>query len=88
VTTSLRLDPETEALLARLAARRRQTRSAVIRDSIALLAEREADERGTAYSRIAHLVGCFDSGGARLSEHTGRKVRALLAGKKRGRRPR
>jgi hypothetical protein len=88
MATSVRLDPATEALLTRLAARRKQTRSAVIRDSIALLAAGEQDETASPYQRIAHLVGCFDSGGARLSEGTGGKVKALLAQRKRERRSR
>jgi predicted ATPase len=88
MSTSVRLDPATEVLLSRLAARRKQTRSAVIRDSITLLAARERDESATSYARIAHLVGCFDSGGARLSEQTGSKVRAVLAGRRRERGPR
>jgi hypothetical protein len=74
--------------IGRLAARRKQTRSGVIRDSIALLAARERDQSATSYARIAHLVGCFDSGGARLSEQTGSKVRAVLARRRRERGPR
>jgi hypothetical protein len=88
VPTSIRLDSETEALLARLAARRKQTRSAVVRDSIALLAAQERDAVGAPYARIAHLVGSFDSGGARLSEATGRKFRDALGRSRRERDPR
>ena len=87
--TSIRLDAETETLLERLASKRRQTKSDVVRDSIALLAD--AEKKGAApagsYAKVAHLIGVADSGGQQLSENSGRHVRELLA-KKHGRRPR
>ena len=87
--TSIRLDAETETLLERLASKRRQTKSDVVRDSIALLAD--AEKKGAppagAYGKVAHLIGVADSGGQQLSENSGRRVRDLLA-KKHGRRPR
>jgi len=44
--------------------------------------------RGRAAEAIAHLLGCADSGGARLSERTGRKFAELVQGRARARRPR
>lgn len=87
--TSIRLDAETEVLLERLAGKRRQTKSDVVRDSIALLAEVEkkgAPQPG-AYAKVAHLIGSVDSGGQQLSENSGQRVRELLL-KKHARRPR
>jgi hypothetical protein len=41
----------------------------------------------TAYDRVAHVVGVADSGGARLSEQTGQRLRELLRARAGGRRP-
>ena len=91
--TSIRLDPAAERLLRRLAKRRAQTKSEVIRAAIEALArETEGDPAGrgraSAFDRVAHVVGVADSGGAGLSEDTGAKLRALLAARARASRPR
>lgn len=77
--TTVRLDTETEMTLKRLAARRGQSKSEVIRDAIEHLAEAGADgEDGSAYARLRHFAGIADSGGKQLSRRTGRGFRELL----------
>lgn len=83
---TVRLDTATEASLKRLAARRGQTKSDVIRDAIARLAE-EAGEGLTAGERLRAYAGIVDSGGAQLSTQTGRRLREILAEKQRARGP-
>jgi len=72
---SVRLDARTERLVNRLAKTRSQTKSEVIRDAIMELARRETGRKDgkRPYDAIAHLIGCVDSGGAKLSEKTGKK---------------
>jgi ribbon-helix-helix CopG family protein len=88
---SVRLDTKTETAVNRLARRRNQTRSAVVREAIAAL-EREqsaAAEHGSGpWSVISHLVGIVDSGGLHLSEETGRRFGAIVRAKARARRSR
>ena len=86
---SVRLDPRTEGIVARLARRRRQTRSAVVREAIAAFEREPAatpSSGATAWDAIAHLVGAADSRGDRLSENTGERFRALVQKKARARR--
>ena len=86
---TVRLDPETLRLLQRLARRAGRTRSEIIRAAIRRLGETEgAGGSGrTAYDAMEHSIGCWDSGGARLSERTGEKFRRLLKAKRAGRAP-
>jgi predicted DNA-binding protein len=84
---TVRLDVPTETTLKRLAARRGQTKSEVIRDAIARLAQEET-ELPSAYHRLRPFVGIVDSGGRQLSTDTGRKVRELLEARHRARRTR
>ena len=67
---SVRLDAKTESLIGRLARRRRQSKSEVIRDAIGVLAKQE--EKGTGkkrpYDLVAHLIGCVDRRGANFPE--------------------
>lgn len=84
---TVRLDVTTETTLKRLSARRGQTRSEVIRDAIARLADEEGEQL-SAYQRLQPFVGIADSGGKQLSEDTGKRLRELLEEKrKRARRP-
>ncbi len=78
--TSVRLDRKTTGLVARLARQTGRTKSQVIRDAIAKLAEIENSSPAprTAYELLKAYIGIANSGGARLSEHTGAKFRALL----------
>jgi Arc/MetJ-type ribon-helix-helix transcriptional regulator len=77
---SVRLDARTESLIGRLARKRRQTKSEVIRDAIGALAKQEEKGAGKKrpYDLVAHLIGCVDSGGAKLSENTGEQFAKLL----------
>lgn len=84
--TSVRLDRKTERLVERLAREQGRTKSEVIRQAIALAAEKELgeDER-TPYERSAHLIGCVSGGPPDLSVNTGAKVREILLRKARSR---
>lgn len=79
--TTVRLDTATEATLKRLAMKRGQTKSDLIRDAISRLAEEEGDL--SAYQRLQPFVGIADSGGQQLSEDTGRRFREALEEKRR-----
>lgn len=90
--TSVRLDAHTERLIRRLAKRRGQTKSDLIRTAIESLA-READAKApaggsspSAYDRLAHIIGVADSGGTALSERTGERFRDILIKQARARR--
>ncbi len=85
---SVRLEAKTESLIGRLARRRRQTKSEVIRDAIGVLAKQE--EKGTGkkrpYDLVAHLIGCVKGGPRNLSIDTGRKFHDMLVERARKRR--
>jgi Arc/MetJ-type ribon-helix-helix transcriptional regulator len=85
---SVRLDAETESLIGRLARKRRQTKSEVIRDAIDVLAEQEERSAGNQrpYDRVAHLIGCVKGGPRDLSGNTGKKFRQMLVDRARRRR--
>ena len=78
--TTVRLDPATLRLMGRLARRTGLTKSQLIREAIQKLGESEGSETPaeTVYDAMEHAIGCWDSGGAQLSEATGEKFRALL----------
>jgi hypothetical protein len=82
--TTVRLDTTTEVRLKRLATRRGQTRSDVIRDAIDRLAEGEGEL--SALERLRPYVGLADSGGRQLSTGTGRRFRELVEDRRRARR--
>lgn len=73
---TVRLDLPTETILKQLSSQRGQTKSDVIRDAIALLAEDGG--RGSALQALQPFVGIGDSGGQQLSERTGEAFRELL----------
>ena len=78
--TTVRLDPETESIIKRLARKTGRTKSQVIRDAIRVLAGSESptEKVGGPYETIAHLIGCASGGPKDLSERTGEKFRKLL----------
>ncbi len=78
--TTVRLDAATLRLMGRLARRTGRTKSQLIRDAIQRLGESEGPERPvqTVYDAMEHSIGCWDSGGAQLSDATGQKFKALL----------
>ncbi len=86
-TISVRLDGETERLVERVARRRKQTKSEVVRGAIAALAKEETPlSDGKPYEAVAHLVGSVRGGPSDLSDRTGDKFRRLLVDRKRARR--
>lgn len=80
MATSLRLSPELDHLVTRLAKRRRQSKSEVIRSALtSLLAEDTSSERRrTPYRAMKHLLGCVKNGPPDLSQRTGETFRRLL----------
>ena len=77
---SVRLDQKTESLIGRLAHRRRQTKSEVIRDAIGVLAKQEetGPVKTRPYDLVAHLIGCVKGGPRDLSVDASKKVREML----------
>ena len=77
---NVRLDAKTESLIGRLAKRRRQTKSAVIRDAIGVLAKQEGEDgsKKRPYDLVAHLIGCVKGGPRDLSTSTGEKLYEML----------
>lgn len=73
--TSIRLDDQTNQALEEIAARRRETKSQVVRRAIAELVVREI---ASPYERAADLIGSVRGGPDSLSEQTGRGFRELL----------
>jgi hypothetical protein len=85
---SVRLDADTESLIERLARKRRQTKSEVIRDAIGVLAKEEEKGAGKQrpYDLVAHLIGCVKGGPRDLSVNTGKKFHQMLVERARKRR--
>ena len=87
---SIRLDPETERCLRRLATVTGGTISSVVREAVAAYGaqhEAHAGEGQRPYDRLRHLIGVVDSQPDR-SERTGEKFRSRLRTNARARRPR
>jgi len=80
--TTVRLDVKTATALSRLTMRRGQTKSEVIHDASARLAEEEGGA-GVGFSTAHSFIGIVDSGGRQLSDRTGQKLRELLEEKRR-----
>lgn len=83
--TSVRLDPQTETLIGRLAKRRHKTKSEIIREAISILAQRESTNGKTLtpFESMEPLLGCAKGGPKDLSEHTGERFREILRSRKR-----
>src|SRR6266851_4651659 len=76
---NVRVDSEMADLVERIAARTRRTKSEVVREVLQSLKKPEtAASRVTPYERIKHLIGCWDSRGMNLSEHTGKRFTRML----------
>jgi hypothetical protein len=84
---SVRLDAKTESLISRLARKRRQTKSEVIRDAIGVLANQEdkGAEKARPYDLVAHLIGCVKGGPRNLSVDAGKKFHDMLVERSRKR---
>ena len=78
---SVRLDAKTESLIGRLARRRRQSKSEVIRDAIGVLAKQEekGGEKKRPYDLVAHLIGCVERRRRKpIAKHRRKVLRKLL----------
>ncbi len=80
---NVRVDPQTAALVERVAPEGGLTKSEVVRQALATLREHGARAAAAAPSEaMAHLIGSWDSGGMRLSERTGERFARLLRARK------
>jgi Arc/MetJ-type ribon-helix-helix transcriptional regulator len=76
---SVRIDPEMADLVERIARQTGRTKSEVVREALETLRTRGAHGAVKPPAKtMAHLIGCWDSGGARLSERTGERFARLL----------
>ena len=89
---SIRLDPDTEKKIRRLAKATARSKSAVVREA---MAQYDPDGAGapnaggdSAFDRLKPFIGVVRSGGADFSRDTHAKYRAAVARKHRDRRPR
>ena len=88
---SLRLDPETEAIIRRLSVGTARSKSQVVRDAVAhYAAERHLPDAGeqSTVARLKAFIGTISTGGANYSKNTHRKYRDLITQKHRARRAR
>ncbi len=85
--TSVRLDKKTETLVNRLARKTGKTKSAVIRDAIAILARQDAaaPPAVSAYELLKPYIGCVKDAPPDLSERTGERFTQLLLDEQRSR---
>ena len=81
--TSVRLDPETQTLIRRLARQTRRTRSDVIREAIRRMAGQvQLPSSETVYDRVADLVGIARGGDRHYASRSEEVLRALFAKKR------
>lgn len=83
---SVRLEPEEEQALRRIAKRRRTTVSEVIRDALSDLVEEAKKGPHRPYDRMAHLIGAVKGLPSDLSQRTGERFSEILREKARRRR--
>jgi len=77
--TSVRLDPETEALLRKLARTSGRTKSEVIREALHRMSEEaSANQLTSLYHGIKDLVGIADVGPGDLARHHKQRFREKL----------
>jgi Arc/MetJ-type ribon-helix-helix transcriptional regulator len=78
---TVRLDPDTTAILEQLVRETGQTKSEIVREALRKHARRngrKVQKGETLYDRIKHVIGTCDSGGMDLSVDTGRKYTEML----------
>lgn len=79
MTITVRLDPKSERILARLARERRQSKSEVVRAAIDALSGPPSRTRPLSFwGSIEHLAGVAAGGPRHLSIHTGRRFTESL----------
>lgn len=83
--TSVRLDPETESLLKRLATSSGRSKSEVIREALHRLSEepQRSREQGGLFDSIADLVGIADAGPEHLAREHKKRFRKKLGKRQR-----
>lgn len=80
---ALRLDDQTRRRIARLAARRGTTRSALVREAIAALVEKEERQAEVRpYDLVKDLLGSVRGGDPDRSTDVGKKVRRMLTARR------
>jgi len=85
---NVRIDPSTAAFLDRLARDSGRSRSDVVREALEILRKQNGRRAELPPAKaMAHLIGCWDSGGMRLSERTGERFAQLLRRKSDDRHP-
>ena len=79
--TSVRLDPRTEVAVRRLARQTKRTKSEVIREAIARMAEQAGSPpgRGSPYAEIEDLLGIARGGPRDLARRSDEAFRDMLA---------
>jgi hypothetical protein len=87
MTTSVRMDSETERLLENLARERGSTKSEIVREAVRLAARRQARPRRAErpYDAFRGVIGSVRGGPSDLSERTGERFRQLLLDRRRKR---
>ncbi len=85
--TTIRLDPETESVVHRLARKTGRTKSSIIREAILRMAEQNTRPKpgSTLYDKMADLVGIGHGGPSDLASRSEEILRHLFA-QRRGRR--
>jgi Arc/MetJ-type ribon-helix-helix transcriptional regulator len=80
MTTSVRMDSETQRLLDQLARERGSTKSEVVREGVRLVARKEHERHRVPrpYDAFRGVIGSVRGGPPNLSEQTGRRFRQLL----------
>ena len=83
--TSVRLDPDTEALLDQLAQTRHRTKSDILREALRRFAqdEQSKDVNNGPYALVADLIGIAHDGPDNLARRHKEAFRNLLASKHR-----
>lgn len=79
-TIAVRLDRQSEEALNRLARETGQTKSEIVRKALIQLPKRKSRKKAAVrpYDLMKKGIGCFNSGGLRLSERTGDRFYELL----------
>lgn len=85
MTLTVRLDPDADARLRRLARRKRLTKSEVVREALRALETREdgSGKEISPYDVIKPYIGIIKGGPTDLSVRTGEKFRLLLEQRRR-----
>jgi Ribbon-helix-helix protein, copG family len=80
---NVRVDPQTAAFLERVARQTGRTKSEVVRQALETFRRQGAGPSAAPPAEtMSDLIGCWDSGGMRLSERTGERFTRLLREKK------